>query len=239
MFRFFYIVLLNLFRAPYLLPRLIYMAKHVDRYTPEKRYKRVKAVIKIINRTGGIRVKTYGKENLPAEGGYIMYSNHQGKYDALAIVYSHEKLCGVVMDEARSHAPITSQVLDLVGGKRLKKDDIRQAAQVIAEIAEEAKTGKRFLIFPEGGYFHNHNVVKEFKPGCFKSSLRSRTPVVPVVLIDSYKAFEGFRLGIVTTQVHFLPPIYYEEYKDMKTVELAELVRQRIVDKIDEVLHCS
>ena len=38
--------------------------------------------------TGGIHTKAYGQENLPKEGGYMMYPNHQGKYDALGIVYT-------------------------------------------------------------------------------------------------------------------------------------------------------
>ena len=61
-------------------------------------------------------------------------------------------------------------------------------------------------------------------------------PVVPVALIDSYRVFNSFWLGPVTTQVHYLPPIYYEEYKNMKTQELAALVKERIQEKIDEVL---
>lgn len=236
MFRFYYIIFLNLFRGPFLIPRLIHMARHADRYTEEQRYRIVRRVVRIVARTGGIRTKVYGRENLPAEGGYIMYANHQGKWDALGIEDTHGSICAVVMDEARSHAPVTSQVLELVGGKRLKKDDIRQAMRIILEMAEEAKQGKRFLIFPEGGYDRNHNQVQEFKAGCFKSSLISKTPIVPVVLIDSYKAFEGFHIGPVRTEVHYLPPISYEEYRDKKTVEIAEMVRQRIVEKIEGIL---
>ena len=50
--------------------------------------------------------------------------------------------------------------------------------RIILEIAEEAAAGKRFIIFPEGGYFHNHNVVKEFKPGCFKSALSENAEIL-------------------------------------------------------------
>ena len=39
----------------------------------------------------------------------------------------------------------------------------------------------------------------------------------------------------ITTQVHYLEPIYYEEYKDMKSKEIAELVKQRIQDKISSI----
>lgn len=103
-------------------------------------------------------------------------------------------------------------------------------------MAEDTRKGRRFIIFPEGGYCHNHNTVGEFKPGCFKSAVKARVPIVPVALIDSYKVFEEWTLKKVETQVHFLKAIPYEEYKGMTTTQIAEMVRDRIVSRISEVL---
>ena len=44
----------------------------------------------------------------------------------------------------------------------------------------------------------------------------------------SYKVFNAFHLGPVTTYVHYLEPIYYDEYKDMKSVDIAKEVKCRI-----------
>ena len=38
----------------------------------------------------------------------------------------------------------------------------------------------------------------------------------------------------VTVQVHFLEPIYYEEYQNMKTTEIAKEVKRRIEETISE-----
>ena len=57
---------------------------------------------------------------------------------------------------------------------------------------------------------------------------RVSCPIVPVALIDSYKAFEGNSLHRVRTQVVFLEPIPCEQYKDMGAAELAALVKSRI-----------
>lgn len=237
MFRFYFVIIMNLFRLPYILPKMNYMIKHSEKYSAEKRYAVVKKLIRIMKRTGTIFTKSFGAENLPKEGGYVMFSNHQGKYDALGIVHTHTKPCSIVMDEARSHMILTSQVIDLVDGKRIKKDDIRQAMQIILEMAEETTKGKIFLIFPEGGYFYNKkNTLSEFKAGCFKSAMKAKVPIVPVAIIDSYKVFEGFYFSPIRTQVHYLEPIPYEEYKGMKTIEVAELVKKQIEEKIEEVL---
>ena len=47
-----------------------------------------KHCIYLMNKTGKITTQAFGLENLPEQGGYIMYPNHQGKYDLLGIIYT-------------------------------------------------------------------------------------------------------------------------------------------------------
>ncbi len=236
MFRFYWTIFINLYRVPAVLANLEKMAKHKEEYTEEQKIKAIKKVIGMIRRSAHICTKTYGIEKLPKEGGYIMYANHQGKWDALGIFEAQDRLISIVMDEAKSYVPLTKQVIDLCDGKRLVLNDPRSGIKIIMEMAEEAAAGKPFLIFPEGGYNHNHNNIQEFKPGSFKASLKSKTPIIPVALVDSYKAFEGIRFGKAKTEVHILDPILYEDFKDLKTPQIAEMVRGRIEDKVKSVL---
>ena len=55
-----------------------------------------------------------------------------------------------------------------------------------------------------------------------------------MVLIDSFKPFDTNTISPVTVQVHFLKPMYYEEYKDMKTTEIAAEVKRRIEEVISQ-----
>ncbi len=165
-----------------------------------------------------------------------MYPNHQGKYDALGIISSHERPCTLVMDRNKSNGLLVREFVDLLNGKRMDIRDVRQAMKIILKVSEEVAEGRRYIIFPEGGYDHNHNNVEDFKAGSFKSALRARVPIVPVAIIDSYKVFNGRGLGKIQTQVHFLEAIPYEEYKDMKTQEIAGLVKQRIEQAIESKL---
>ncbi len=234
MLRFLYVILKNLFRAPYIIPKMRRESEHPERYSEEERYILVKHVIRLMKLSGKIHTKAFGTENLPKEGGYIMYPNHQGKYDALGIIHTHKKPCSVVMDKARSNGILVKEFVDLLEGKRLEKDNVRQAIQIINEVAEDVRAGKRYILFPEGGYeFNNRNKVAAFKAGSFKSALKAKAPIVPVALIDSYKVFNSFDFGKITTQVHYLCPIFYEEYKDMKTNQIALLVQSRIQQVID------
>lgn len=74
----------------------------------------------------------------------------------------------------------------------------------------------------------------EFKGGSFKSAMIAKCPIVPVALIDSYKPFDENSIKKVVVQVHYLKPINYEEYKDMKSVEIAHMVREQIEKVIKE-----
>lgn len=238
MIRFLYVIFMNLFRAPYMITRMRYEADHVDKFSEAERYNLARHVIYLMQKTGKITTVCYGLENLPQEGGYIMYPNHQGKYDALGIMISHPSPCSLVMDEKKSHTILVSEFVDLCQGKRLKKDDVRQALRIINDVAKEVMEGKRYILFPEGGYeFRTGNWVRDFKPGSFKCAIKAKAPIVPVVVIDSYKAFNSLTLGKINTQVHFLKPLYYDEYKGMKTQQMAALVKTRIEEKMNEVLH--
>lgn len=236
MLRFIYVIITNLFRAPYIITKMRYMADHPERFSEAKRYQLSKVVIGYMKRSGNVTTKVFGTKNLPKNSGYILTPNHQGKYDALGIVMSHEKPCSLVMDMNKSNTILVSEFLDLLQGKRMSVHDVRQAMKVIQLISKELKDGRNFIIFPEGGYkFNNKNRLGEFKAGSFKAAYKAKAPIVPVVLFDSYKVFNSFYLGKVVTQVHYLEPLYYEDYKELKTVEVAAMVKKKIEDKIEEI----
>lgn len=234
MLRFYYVIIISLPFILFYLGKAAYIKKHDDKYTEADRYVVARRAVSILQRNGFIRTDAYGRENLPEEGGYIMYANHQGKYDALGIISAHDAPCTVMIDEKRSHQLITSQFVDLLKGSRLDKTDMKDQLKTILGITAEVKSGRRYIIFPEGGYDHNRNEVHEFLPGAFKCAIKAKCPIIPVALIDSYKPFELNTLKPVTTQVHFLKPIYFEDYKELTSKEISELTRERILNAIRE-----
>ena len=48
--------------------------------------------------------------------------------------------------------------------------------------------------------------------------------IVPCALIDSFKPFDERNIHPVKVKIIYMEPLYYEEYKGMKTVEIAEEV---------------
>ena len=123
---------------------------------------------------------------------------------------------------------LLKKVIAALGSYAMDRDDLKQSMTIINKVAEEVKGGKNFLIFAEGTRSKNGNRLLEFKGGSFKSATKAKCPIVPCALIDSFVPFDQNSIAPVTVKVIYLPPIYYEEYKNMKTVEIAAEVKKRI-----------
>ena len=237
MMRFYFVIIASIIPIIYFVLKCHYIERHSDKYSVKDRYKLAIYACRVIRKRSFITTKFFGQENLPKDGGYIMYPNHQGKYDAVGIMLGHEDPCSIVIDEERSRSFVLNEFTEVLKGKRLNKSDIRGQISIIQEVANDVSNGKRYILFPEGGYEDvTSNEVKEFMAGAFKAATKAQCPIVPVALIDSYKPFSINSIKHVTTQVHFLEPISYDSYKDMNTQEISDMVRNTIIKKIEEVL---
>lgn len=229
-------------RIMLMVARLFYMAPHwfylickygkSEKYTEEQRYAVIKDKIYSINRAGRVTIDGHGMETLPGEGGYVMYPNHQGLFDTLALFETHEKPFTAVVKKEMEHVFLVKQVIRLLKAQTMDRGDVRQSMKVIMQVAKEVKEGRRYVIFPEGTRSKKGNDLLDFKAGSFKAAISAKCPIVPVALIDSYKAFDTNSIQKVTVQVYYLPPMYYEEYKDMKSGEIAAEVKRRIEEVI-------
>lgn len=240
MLRFYYVIVARIGSILWYVPQMRKYAAHPERYTEEDCLELSKVMIGKVAKTARTTTSIHGLENLPRDGGYILYSNHQGKWDALGLIWNFPRPVRVLMDAKRARMPLANEFVSLVRGKRLDRSSIRHQAQCVNEIGEEVKGGDVYLIFPEGGYRKDQdNRMNRFYSGCFRSAHVSERPIVPVALIDSYKAFGSKGLGRVHTQVHILPPIPYEEYAAIPRPQLAQTVQDRIAAHMESVLGYS
>lgn len=227
-------VLRNLWRVPWAYIKLCYYAKHTEEYPEEVKYKHIQYIFKRAIISGNIDFQVYGQENIPEEDGFVIYSNHQGMFDILAIPASCDRPMGAVLKKELSDIPFLKQVVQCTKSFPMDREDIRQSMEVIIAVTKELKNGRNYLIFPEGTRSKNKNEMLAFHNGSFKCALKSKCPVVPVALIDCYKVMDQKNCKQVTVQVHYLEPIYYEEYKDMNTTQLATMVQARIKETIEK-----
>lgn len=176
-----------------------------------------------------MKIDVHGREHIPTGESFVFFPNHQGLFDVLAIIEACDQPFSVVAKKEVKDVPFLKQVFRIMKAKIMDREDVRQSLQVILAVTEEVKNGRNYLIFPEGTRSKHGNQVGDFKGGSFKCAVKARAPIVPVALLNAFEPFDRNSIAPVTVQVHFLEPIYYEEYKDLKTTAIAELVRERIV----------
>ena len=86
----------SLLNLPFWLIRIFQLC-NIDKYDVHTRYAFLHRIIPIVIRRGRIKIHVTGLENLPKENGYVMFPNHQGLFDALAIIQTHERPLVTVM----------------------------------------------------------------------------------------------------------------------------------------------
>ena len=229
-------VLKNLPRVPHAWFKLCHYTKYTDKYSEEEKFSHIRYILNRAVIGGNVELVVTGKENIPKENGYMFYANHQGMFDVLAIAATCPHPIGAVLKKELYNVPLLHQIAVCTKSFAMDREDVRQSLTVIQGVTEEVKKGRNYLIFPEGTRSKLGNGMLEFHGGSFRCATKSKCPVVPIALVDSYKVLDQKGSKPVSIQLHYLEPIYYEEYKDMKAAELAALVRSRIEDKIRQSL---
>ena len=227
MWRIILMVLYNLPFVPWWWYQLCHYAKHTDEIPEDKKYALLKKITVHANKGGRVKIDVHGQENIPREENFVFFPNHQGLFDVLSIIEASDRPFSVVAKIE------VKNIFAIMKAKFMDRDDVRQSLKVILSVTDEVKAGRNFLIFPEGTRSKNGNHPGDFKGGSFKCAMNAHCPIVPVAMLNSYQAFDTNSIHPVTVQVHFLEPLYYEDYKDMKSTEIAKVVRARIVERIE------
>ena len=223
----------NFFYVPGAFAKLCHYAKHTDKYSREESYAHIHDMMKHALKESNVELKVTGLENLPQEGGFMMYANHQGMFDIVAIAGTCPMPIAAVMKKELKDVPLVKQIMLCTGSYPMDRSDVRQSLKVIQAVTQDVKDGRRFIIFPEGTRSKNGNVMGEFHGGSFRCAVKSKCPIVPICYIDCFKPLDQKGSDPLTCQMHYLPVIPYEEYKDLDTVALAALVKSRIQECMD------
>ena len=231
--RFVLMLLRNLHRFPGAYSKLCRYAKDTDRYPEAEKWAHIRYIMGLGIKAGNVQLQVTGLENIPREPGFMLYGNHQGMFDVMAIAASCEVPLGAVYKKELKDTPLLKQVFVCTQSYAMDREDARQSLTVIREVTNQVKAGRNYLIFPEGTRSKRGNIMGDFHSGSFRCALKAGCPIVPMALIDCFKVLDQKGSAPVTAQLHYLPAIPYEEYRDMNTTQLAALVKERIQACID------
>lgn len=230
-------IALMAFKSIFNLPFWFYQIKYYSNLSKNDvntRYNFIRNLVRTVNKRGQVIIKEYGLDNLPKDDGFVLYPNHQGLFDALAIIETLERPITAVSKIELKNTFFIKDIFQILEAKFIERSDVRSTLKVMMEVTKEVSNGRNYIIFPEGTRSKSGNSLGEFKGGSFKVSINSKTPIVPVAIIDSYKIFDSNSMKKQVVQLHYLKPLYYEDYIDMKSPDIATYVSNEITKVIKQ-----
>ena len=232
MLRILLMVLRNFWRVPGAWFKLCRYAKHTERYPEQEKYDHIRYIMNLAVNSGNIDLTVTGQDMLPEQNGFILYGNHQGMFDVVALVATFPRILGAVFKKELANIPFLKQVITCTKSFAMDREDVRQSLTVIQKVTEEVKAGRNYLIFPEGTRSRNGNVMGEFHGGSFRCALKAKCPILPVAFVDSFRILDQKGSKPLSVQIHYLPLIPYEEFAALKATEVAAMVKARIEETI-------
>ena len=193
----------------------------------------VTTALKIIIWLSGIHLIVKGQEKVPKDQAVLYVSNHRSYFDIVTLYPLTNNTTGFVAKKELERIPFIRRWMRYMNCQFLDRENIKEGLKTILNCIATVKGGCSVCIFPEGTRSKNGNKIGTFKGGSFKAATKAKCPIVPVALINSFVPFDRNTIRPVTVQVHFLKPLEYEDYKEMKTTEIAALVEKQIQETID------
>jgi 1-acyl-sn-glycerol-3-phosphate acyltransferase len=170
-------------------------------------------------------LKVYGRDNVPARGGALIVSNHQGNLDAVLIAVRLDRPLNFIAKSELFQSRRTSWFLHM-----LNAFPVRQGAGDVGAVRETIRrlqAGHLINIFPEGSRTEDGR-IGPLQKGVTPIVHRAGVPVIPAVIVGSFEAWPIHR--------RFFRP-WPVRIKLGPPMELAHLESDQMIETIDHTLH--
>ncbi|MHC4424535.1 MAG: lysophospholipid acyltransferase family protein [Planctomycetota bacterium] len=173
------------------------------------------------------RVRTYGRDNVPKKGAFVLISNHQSYLDPMLCGGPIKRRVSFLARESLFANWFFGSLISSVGTipVKLGEADIRAMRKVIGKL----KDGGGVCLFPEGTRSIDGKITP-FKPGFGLLCRRGRAAVVPVVIDGAFECWPRhkrlFSRGPIS--VCYGKVITAEQVKNMGDTKLAEVLTETL-----------
>ena len=161
------------------------------------------------------RGEVSGQENLPADGAFLIASNHASFIDPPVVGYMVPRQICFFARKTLWKPGFASWWLDAVGTIPVDRDG-GQDVSALKRVLRSLKDNKGLILFPEGTRSPN-GLLQAPKAGVGFIVCRSQVPVIPARIFGSFEAFgKGVKLPRLGTPISvvFGPPIWPQRYDE-------------------------
>lgn len=171
-------------------------------------------------------LKKYGHTELYNDRAYIMVGNHLSIFDVIPVAYATDKPVFYMAKKELFEKGIMKKFVEKCQAIPVNRDgnDVR----AIMAAMKHLKNGDVVSIFPEGTRNKTEEMFLPFKSGAAALSIKTKTPIVPVIQVKKIKLFHKIR-------AYYGEPFEFSEYYDKKLTQedidvCDELLKQKLTD---------
>lgn len=183
----------------------------------------------------GMELKVFGAENMPEGSPYVVMSNHASYADIVALFMALPVIPGFLAKRELMKIPFLAAALRAGGHVIIDRGKRESAKAALDSAAQQVRSGKTVLIFPEGTR-GDADAVAPFKSGGFHLAKAARVPIIPVGLRGTRAI--GPKHSVLfwpgSVEVHIGAPISPDEIEGKELYPLVEAVRTRIATLSDQ-----
>lgn len=170
-------------------------------------------------------IKVYGKENIP-NGGAVFACNHFRAIDCGFIARISSKNTKYLAKKEIFKNELYTSIIKSYGGIPIDRDNPDMKS--ILEAIKALKNGNKLVIFPEGTRnISGTNELQDIKGGTAIFSVKSKCPIVPIMMLNKAKIFR-------VTKINIGKPFELFEYYDQKLTEdqvarMDEIIKEKMI----------
>ncbi|MEX2026778.1 MAG: MFS transporter, partial [Pirellulaceae bacterium] len=137
------------------------------------------------------RIRVYGKENLPREGGALLVPNHVTWIDAMFLMLVSSRPIRMVALSSNLENKWLKRMSELFGVIPINPAKPKMVIQAFRTARQALNNGELVCIFPEGGLTRSGQ-VQSFMPGMMKILEGTSVPVIPIYLSGLWGSIFSF-----------------------------------------------
>lgn len=182
---------------------------------------------KLVKSTG-MTLEVIGRENLPQEGTVLYVATHKSVFDIVILLTLIDDPAIFIGKKEVASMPFVNKWFDALGCIYVDREDMREALKSIMSGISELKKGQSIVLFPEGTR-NMSNEINPFKEGGFKLATKTKVPIVPIALSNTYKVFEEKkRIQKTKVVVNIGEPIITSQLSKEELAALPKFTENRV-----------
>ena len=173
-----------------------------------------------------VRIHATGLEQTPKDGRFLLVCNHIHDTDPAMLLtcFRGKQLAFIGKKETRDMF-LVGPMMHRILSQFLNRENDREALKTILSCVRILKEDEASIaVFPEG-YIKPDRKLHHFRSGVFKIATKTNVPIVVCTLTGTTHVFNNlFKLKPTDVEVHLLKTIQPEEYANMTTAQISEMV---------------